>query len=65
MAELFHDGKGSKSKKTRGSSAGVLSRDSVGSQFRSSLADLMKALNQTTPHYIRCIKPNDGKLAFT
>lgn len=65
MAELFYDGKGSKSKKSRGSSAGLLSKRSVGSQFHESLADLMKTLNNTTPHYIRCIKPNDSKLPFT
>ena len=36
----------------------------VGSQFRDSLNALMATLNATTPHYIRCIKPNDSKEAF-
>ena len=36
----------------------------VGSQFRDSLNLLMQALNCTTPHYVRCIKPNDSKVAF-
>lgn len=36
----------------------------VGSQFRDSLNALMITLNDTTPHYIRCIKPNDDKLPF-
>uniref|UniRef100_A0A8C3KKK9 Myosin VC n=1 Tax=Calidris pygmaea TaxID=425635 RepID=A0A8C3KKK9_9CHAR len=34
------------------------------SKFRSSLSLLMMTLNATTPHYVRCIKPNDEKLPF-
>ncbi|XP_063875803.1 unconventional myosin-Va-like isoform X5 [Scylla paramamosain] len=40
-------------------------KKSVGSQFRDSLNLLMLTLNSTTPHYVRCIKPNDDKMAFT
>ncbi|XP_054279391.1 unconventional myosin-Va isoform X2 [Macrosteles quadrilineatus] len=39
-------------------------KKTVGSQFRSSLNALMSTLNATTPHYIRCIKPNDNKQPF-
>ncbi|KAM5172132.1 unconventional myosin-Vc [Mantella aurantiaca] len=39
-------------------------RMTVGSKFRSSLGLLMETLNATTPHYVRCIKPNDEKLPF-
>ncbi|KAM6976063.1 unconventional myosin-Vb isoform 1-T1 [Tautogolabrus adspersus] len=39
-------------------------RKTVGHQFRSSLHLLMETLNATTPHYVRCIKPNDEKEAF-
>ncbi|EFA74941.1 myosin-5b [Heterostelium album PN500] len=38
---------------------------SVGSQFSSSLATLMKTIGTTTPHYVRCIKPNPDKLPQT
>uniref|UniRef100_A0AAQ5YCS6 Myosin VC n=1 Tax=Amphiprion ocellaris TaxID=80972 RepID=A0AAQ5YCS6_AMPOC len=39
-------------------------RTSVGDKFHSSLSLLMETLNATTPHYVRCIKPNDEKLPF-
>ncbi|XP_072396790.1 unconventional myosin-Va isoform X1 [Diabrotica undecimpunctata] len=39
-------------------------KQSVCSQFRDSLNKLMATLNATTPHYVRCIKPNDSKTAF-
>ncbi|XP_030764817.1 unconventional myosin-Va isoform X2 [Sitophilus oryzae] len=39
-------------------------KKSVGSQFRESLSALMTTLNATTPHYVRCIKPNDSKTGF-
>ncbi|KAK1887275.1 Unconventional myosin-Vc [Dissostichus eleginoides] len=39
-------------------------RASVGDKFCSSLSLLMETLNTTTPHYVRCIKPNDEKLPF-
>lgn len=41
-----------------------MTTQSVGSQFQDSLKALMTTLNKTTPHYVRCIKPNDQKKAF-
>ncbi|CAH1252204.1 MYO5A [Branchiostoma lanceolatum] len=40
-------------------------RKTVGLQFKESLCLLMETLNSTTPHYVRCIKPNDEKMPFT
>lgn len=36
-------------------------KTSLGFQFSQQLSDLMKTLNQTQAHYIRCIKPNVDK----
>ncbi|CAJ0578142.1 unnamed protein product, partial [Mesorhabditis spiculigera] len=36
----------------------------VANQFRDSLRELMAVLQATRPHYVRCIKPNDGKESF-
>jgi len=42
-----------------------LLRDSVGSQFTSQLRELRERINQTTPHYVRCLKPNDNLIPST
>ncbi|XP_037296114.1 unconventional myosin-Va isoform X2 [Manduca sexta] len=39
-------------------------KQTVGAQFRASLSALMGTLSATTPHYVRCIKPNDSKTPF-
>lgn len=79
VADLFHDDKDSvpaPSTSAKGSKINVRSsrpllkpsnkehRKTVGHQFRTSLQLLMETLNATTPHYVRCIKPNDEKLPF-
>lgn len=35
----------------------------TGTQFKVSVSELMKNLKSKNPHYIRCIKPNDKKVA--
>ncbi|XP_032089155.1 unconventional myosin-Vc [Thamnophis elegans] len=60
----FHAAIKVKSAKTVIASPNKQFRATVGSKFRSSLYLLMETLNATTPHYVRCIKPNDQKLAF-
>ncbi|XP_062888632.1 unconventional myosin-Va-like [Mobula hypostoma] len=39
-------------------------KKTVSYQFRASLHLLMETLNSTTPHYVRCLKPNDTKQSF-
>ncbi|XP_030723769.1 unconventional myosin-Vb isoform X1 [Globicephala melas] len=76
VADLFHDGKDSAPAAATSSKISVRSarpplkasnkehKKTVGHQFRTSLHLLMETLNTTTPHYVRCIKPNDEKLPF-
>ncbi|XP_069483066.1 unconventional myosin-Vb isoform X4 [Ambystoma mexicanum] len=76
VADLFHDDKDPvpptpKSKiniraaKPAMKVANKEHKKTVGHQFRNSLHLLMETLNATTPHYVRCIKPNDEKLSFS
>jgi myosin VIIa len=46
-----------------GGAGGKGDKLSQGFQFRTQLDALMKTLNATAPHYIRCIKPNSIKKA--
>ena len=41
-----------------------ISKPTLGFVFRNSLNELMETLKATTPHYIRCIKPNEEKTPF-
>lgn len=39
-------------------------KPTLGGIFKSSLVELMQTINSTDAHYIRCIKPNEGKAAW-
>jgi len=42
-------------------SSSATARTSLGKQFNDQLKSLMKTLNKTQPHYVRCVKPNEAK----
>jgi len=37
----------------------MIGAKSLGTQFKNSLASLVRVISNTYPHYVRCIKPND------
>lgn len=41
-----------------------LKKPTLGSMFKNSLIELMKTIDSTNVHYIRCIKPNEQKKAW-
>ncbi|RCI05232.1 Myosin type-2 heavy chain 1 [Rhizopus stolonifer] len=43
---------------------GVAKKPTLGSIFKLSLISLMDTINATNVHYIRCIKPNEAKVAW-
>ncbi|KAK2835694.1 hypothetical protein Q5P01_016178 [Channa striata] len=67
VAELFQEQRNVPSVANGSIRSGKRAREhklTVGFQFRQSLQMLMDTLNSTTPHYVRCIKPNDLKEPF-
>lgn len=42
----------------------VVKKPTLGSIFKNSLINLMDTIGQTNVHYIRCIKPNEAKVAW-
>lgn len=42
----------------------MVKKPTLGSIFKSSLISLMDTINSTNVHYIRCIKPNEAKVAW-
>ena len=53
-----HDNSGNNGRKFNNAKS-TLSRASVGNQFTSQLRELRCRIELTSPHYIRCMKPND------
>jgi myosin-5 len=54
----FSDGVSSRNKTLRRGASSIL-RETVGSQFSVQLQELRERIDATTPHYVRCLKPND------
>lgn len=52
-----------RSPSTRNNGSSML-RESVGSQFSSQLRELRNRIEDTAPHYIRCLKPNDDLIPY-
>lgn len=50
--------------KRPGPSKAVKRKPTLGSIFKGSLIELMKTIDSTNVHYIRCIKPNEEKAAW-
>jgi myosin-5 len=49
---------------SNGPSRGPAKKPTLGTIFKASLVKLMETIRATNPHYIRCIKPNQSKVAF-
>ncbi|KAG3121090.1 Myosin-10 [Phytophthora idaei] len=58
LPELFEDAEATTE---GGSGRGKKAPKSLGSQFKTSLAQLMDNIKTTNSHYVRCIKPNSNK----
>lgn len=41
------------------------SQQTISTYFRFSLLELLQKLNNSTPHFVRCLKPNDAKQSMT
>jgi hypothetical protein len=66
LQQLFEAPSGdAPSKASRGRAATVAKKSAaktLGAQFKQQLSELMETLNATSPHFIRCMKPNDKKV---
>jgi myosin V len=49
-------------KNNSNSKTGSIKTVTVSTQFKKQLLNLMRIIKKTTPHYIRCIKPNDKNI---
>eukprot|EP00124_Ichthyophonus_hoferi_P004680 Ihof_evm2s546 gene=Ihof_evmTU2s546 len=58
----FHHEQAQKNSQGQGSAKAKVT--TVGSQFKQSLQNLMDTIGRTTPHYCRCLKPNQAKKPF-
>jgi hypothetical protein len=65
VSALFIDVEDAKTTVSLGTLKRGTAATSVGFMFKKQLDDLMVILKETTPHYVRCIKPNPKQLPLT
>lgn len=64
IAEAASKEKEEAASKKPGPARTINRKPTLGSMFKNSLIELMKTINSTNVHYIRCIKPNEEKAAW-
>lgn len=63
ISDLGPPGAGGKKTKKKKRGGGKKSKSTIGSKFVAALSRLSNTIRKTQPHYVRCVQPNNFKLA--